>query len=113
MLPRERSYLQDMLNAARLAQDFVTGVNWETFELDLMRQAAVTRQLEIIGEAARRISPQTQFEISDIPWSKIIGMRNRLIHEYDDLDIEILWDTLQLALPSLIKTIENYNYNNT
>ncbi|MDG2991763.1 DUF86 domain-containing protein [Candidatus Synechococcus calcipolaris G9] len=95
-----------MLNAAKLAQDFVAGVDWETFELDLMRQAAVTRQFEIIGEAARRISPETQASISTIPWSKVIGMRNRLIHEYDDLDIEIIWDTIQLALPELITVLE-------
>jgi uncharacterized protein with HEPN domain len=67
MQPRESSYLKDMLNAAKLAQDFVSGVDWETFELDLMRQAAVTRQFEIIGEAARRISTKTQATIPNIP----------------------------------------------
>lgn len=107
MQPRELNYLQDMLNAAKLAQDFVSGVNWEAFELDLMRQAAVTRQFEIIGEAARRISPETQATIPNIPWSKIIGMRNRLIHEYDDLDLEVIWDTIQIALPELIVTLES------
>ncbi|MGA0197838.1 MAG: DUF86 domain-containing protein [Prochlorotrichaceae cyanobacterium] len=107
MQPRELSYLTDMLNAAKLAQAFVDGVNWENFELDLMRQAAVTRQLEIIGEAARRISPETQAEISAIPWSQIIGMRNRLIHEYDDLDLEIIWDTIQLAVPNLMVILES------
>lgn len=108
MQPRELNYLKDMLNAAKLAQDFVAGIDRETFELDLMRQAAVTRQFEIIGEAARRISPETQAKIPNIPWSKIIGMRNRLIHEYDDLDIEIIWDTIQLALPELIAVLESY-----
>jgi len=86
MLPREPNYLKDMLNAAKLAQNFVAGIDWETFELDLMRQAATTRQFEIIGEAARRISPETQATIPNVPWPKIIGMRNHLIHEYDDLD---------------------------
>ena len=107
MLPREPNYLRDMLNAAKLAQDFVADIDWKAFELDLMRQSAVTRQFEIIGEAARRISPETQATIPNIPWSKIIGMRNRLIHEYDDLDLEIIWDTIQLALPGLIKTLES------
>ncbi len=106
MLPREPNYLKDMLNAAKLTQDFVAGIDWETFEFDLMRQAAVTRQFEIIGEAARRISPETQASIPKIPWSKIIGMRNRLTHEYDDLDLEIIWDTIQLALPELISVLE-------
>ncbi|MEB3174842.1 MAG: DUF86 domain-containing protein [Cyanobacteriota bacterium] len=106
MQPRELNYLRDMLNAAKLTQDFVAGINRETFELDLMRQAAVTRQFEIIGEAVRRISPETQASIPNIPWPKVIGMRNRLIHEYDDLDLEIIWDTIWLALPDLISALE-------
>jgi uncharacterized protein with HEPN domain len=110
MLPREPDYLQDMLNAAKLAQDFVAGVDWETFELDLMRQAAVTRQFEIIGEAARRISPETQASLPTIPWPKIIGMRNRLIHEYDAVDIETIWDTIHMALPDLISALKSVKF---
>jgi uncharacterized protein with HEPN domain len=106
MQPREKNYLMDMLNAAKLAQDFVADVNWEAFEIDLMRQAAVTRQIEIIGEAARRISTETHAAIPNIPWHKIIGMRNRLIHEYEDLDIETIWNTIQIALPQLIIVLE-------
>ncbi|MCY7277240.1 MAG: DUF86 domain-containing protein [Phormidesmis sp. CAN_BIN44] len=107
MQPREQNYLLDMLNAAKLAQDFVADIDWETFELDLMRQSAVTRQIEIVGEAARRISTETQMIIPDIPWSKVIGMRNHLIHKYDDLDLEIIWDTVQIALPKLIVVLED------
>ncbi|MBD1845037.1 DUF86 domain-containing protein [Cyanobacteria bacterium FACHB-63] len=106
MQPRELNYLLDMLNAAKLAQDFVSGVDWKTFELELMRQAAVIRQIEIIGEAARRISTETRTTLSEIPWSKIIGMRNRLIHEYDDLDLEAIWDTTQIAVPELVAILE-------
>ncbi|MEB3882501.1 HepT-like ribonuclease domain-containing protein [Lyngbya sp. CCY1209] len=94
MQPREINYFQDMLNAAKLAQDFVAGIDWETFELDLMRQTAVTRQFEIMGEAARRISTDTQGTFPNIPGSQIIGMRNRLIHKYDDIDLELIWDTV-------------------
>jgi|694.fasta_scaffold09820_16 uncharacterized protein with HEPN domain len=115
---REFNYLQDMLNAAKLAQDFVAGIDWAAFEIDLMRQAAVTREFEIIGEAARRISTETQSTLPHIPWSKIIGMRNRLIHEYDDLDLVIIWDTIHTALPQLITTLESIifaeeNYENS
>lgn len=106
MQPREPNYLRDMLNAAQLAQSFVQGIDWEVFEQDLMRQAAVIRQLEIIGEAARRISTETQAAIPSIPWAKVIGMRNRLIHEYDAIDLEVIWDTIHLALPGLIIAIE-------
>jgi uncharacterized protein with HEPN domain len=106
MQPRESNYLMDMLNAAKLAQEFVNGISWEEFETDLMRQSAVTRQIEIVGEAARRISIETHETIPSIPWAKIIGMRNRLAHEYDDLDLELLWDTIELALPKLITALE-------
>lgn len=106
MLPRERDYLLDMLKAAKLAQEFVANVDWDGFQLDLMRQAAVTRQLEIIGEAARRISEESQAELSEIPWHQIIGMRNRIIHEYDRINLSTLWDTIQLALPELIAILE-------
>ncbi|MCW6035359.1 DUF86 domain-containing protein [Spirulina subsalsa FACHB-351] len=81
MLPRERNYLLDMLKSAKLAQEFVANVDWDLFQLDLMCQAAVTRQLEIVGEAARRISEESQAELSEIPWHQIIGMRNRIVHE--------------------------------
>lgn len=106
MRPRERNYLSDMLKAAKLAQAFVEDVDWDAFQLDLMRQSAVTRQLEIIGEAARRISEASQAERPEIPWRQIIGMRNRLVHEYDRVNVITLWNTIQLALPDLIATLE-------
>lgn len=106
MLPRERNYLLDMLKAAKLAQTFVADIDWDVFQFDLMRQSAVTRQLEIIGEAARRISEASQAERPEIPWHQIIGMRNRIAHEYDRINLSTLWDTVQLALPALISTLE-------
>ena len=108
MLPREYSYLLDMLNAAKLAQDFVASTSLEDFQSDLMRQAAVTRQFEIIGEAARRISEASQAEVPEIPWHQIIGLRNRIAHEYDRLNLVRIWDTVHLALPELITVLERY-----
>jgi uncharacterized protein with HEPN domain len=106
MLPREINYLLDVLEAARLLQMFVEDVDWDTFEKDLMRRAAVMRQLEIMGEAARRLSEETRLELSEIPWRQIIGMRNRLIHGYDDVDLAIVWDSVQNDLPPLIAQLE-------
>jgi len=106
MLPREINYLLDVLEAARLLQTFVEGVDWDTFENDLMRRAAVMRQLEIMGEAARRLSEETRLELSEIPWRQIIGMRNRLIHGYDEVDLAIVWDSVQNDLPPLIAQLE-------
>lgn len=106
MQSREIHYLLDMLNAAKLAQDFASGIEWEDFEADLMRQAAITREIEIIGEAARRISEESQAEVPDIPWHQIIGMRNRIVHEYDRLNLATIWQTVQNALPELIMILE-------
>jgi len=106
MQTRELSYLRDMLNAAKLAQNFTMDMDLESFQADLMCQSAVTRQLEIIGEAARRISTKSQTEISAIPWRQIIGMRNRIVHEYDRLNVERIWQTVQNFLPTLITNLE-------
>lgn len=106
MLPREINYLLDVLEAARLLQTFVAGIDWNSFENDLMRRAAVMRQLEIMGEAARRLSEETRLEIPEIPWRQIISMRNRLIHGYDDVDLVIVWETIQNDLPPLIARLE-------
>jgi uncharacterized protein with HEPN domain len=64
------------------------------------------RQLEIMGEAARRLSEETRLEIPEIPWRQIISMRNRLIHGYDDVDLVIVWETIQNDLPPLIAQLE-------
>ncbi|MDB9313315.1 DUF86 domain-containing protein [Spirulina sp. CS-785/01] len=106
MQPRELHYLLDMLNGAKLAQEFVAEVKWEGFQTDLMRQAAVTRQIEIIGEAAGRISEESQAELPSIPWRNIIGMRNRIVHEYNRISLEIIWDVTQNSLPQLITILE-------
>lgn len=74
---------------------------------DSQCQDAVIRRLEIIGEAARRISPETRARLPQLPWEAMIGMRNILIHEYDDVDLMIVWDTVQKDLPRLVANLEN------
>ena len=64
------------------------------------------RQLEIIGEAARRLSKETRLQLSESSWRQIIGMRNHLIHIYDDVDLAIVWDTIQNDLSPLIARLE-------
>jgi uncharacterized protein with HEPN domain len=69
---------------------------------------AVNRKFEIVGEAARRLSPESQDQFPEIPWRLLTGMRNILIHDYDDVDLDVVWDTVQKDLPTLIARIENY-----
>ena len=105
-MQRDREYLRDILEAAKIALNYVSGMNREDFLGDLQCQDAVIRRLEIIGEAARRISAKSQKKFSDLPWSDMIGMRNMMIHEYDGVDMYIIWETVNTDLPPLIDVIE-------
>ena len=67
---------------------------------------ALTRLVEIIGEAATRVSPEFRNQYTDVRWRAAIGMRNRLIHAYDQVDLEILWETVTDHLPQLIASLE-------
>lgn len=64
------------------------------------------RQIEIIGEAASKVSPETCAELAEVPWPDIVGIRNRLIHAYFDVNLDILWSTIQRSLPDLIRKLE-------
>ena len=105
-MSRDAIYLLDILEAARLAQTYVAGKTFDDFAQDMQCQDAVIRRLEIIGEAARRLSDETRQSLPAIPFNTIADMRNLLIHEYDDVDLSIVWDTIQNDLPPLITTLE-------
>ena len=94
--------LQHMLDHAKEAAALVQGKEKSDLQKNRLLELAATRLVEIVGEAAAKISPENQTKYPSIPWSQIIGMRNRLIHGYDAVDIDVLWDTLEVDLPSLI-----------
>jgi uncharacterized protein with HEPN domain len=98
-MSRDTIYLLDILQAARLAQMYVADKTLEEFSRDLQCQDAVIRRLEIIGEAARRLSDETRQGLASVPFSTMADMRNHLIHEYDDVDLSIVWDTVQTTCP--------------
>jgi uncharacterized protein with HEPN domain len=103
---RDDAYLLDILNAARRIIQYTTGVTEEEFERSNLLQDATMRQLGILGEAARKVSQETKDSHPEIPWSEMIGMRNRLIHEYSRIDLPRVWDTIQSDIPRLITLIE-------
>ena len=74
-------------------------MTWKEFERSELHQNAVMRPLEVIGEAARRVSQQTRDAHPEIPWEQMIGMRNRLIHEYFRVNLATVWDTVQNDCP--------------
>jgi len=108
MLPnsRDAGYLWDMLQAARRLQEFTAGVSFEAYLESVLLQSAVERQLEILGEAARRMSEGFRQEHPEIPWSSIIGQRNVIAHQYDDIEQEQLWSVVTSGIPILIAQLE-------
>jgi uncharacterized protein with HEPN domain len=98
--------LRHMLDAAREAVAFGAGRAWSDLAGDRVLALALVRCIEIIGEAASRVSETVRADHPEIPWFAIVGMRNRLIHAYFDVDLERVHDTLELDLPPLIKQLE-------
>jgi uncharacterized protein with HEPN domain len=103
---RDRDYLQHILEAMGKIQRFVAGKSEADFFADDMAQDAVIRNLEIIGEAVTKLSPQLKTAHSDVPWGEIAGMRNRLIHGYVSVNMQIVWDTVVAVLPAFSERVQ-------
>ena len=98
--------LLDMLLAAREAAELVSGLNFPAFEQNRTAQLAIMKTIEIVGEAASRVSAGTKEMHPDIPWSGIVGMRNRLVHGYFDVNLVRVWETVEQDIPRLIAQLE-------
>jgi uncharacterized protein with HEPN domain len=105
-MERDLQSLLDILQSAQIATNYLAGRSRDELETDLQLQDAIVRRLLIIGEASRRVSETTRQTLSTIPWSAINGMRNRLVHEYDEIDLDIVWSTVVNSLPALIEELE-------
>jgi uncharacterized protein with HEPN domain len=105
-MSRDDAYLFDILESARAILAYMRGKDWDAFSKDQLLQDAVVRRLEIIGEASGRISMETQQRYSYLPWQAMKGTRNKVIHEYDSVQLDIIWDIVQQDLPSLVSELE-------
>ena len=102
----DAAYLWDMLDAARAVRDFITGRSFQEYLRDQMLRRAVERSLEIIGEAAGRVSDTLRNAHPEIPWRRIIGQRYVIAHEYGELEDELIWRAATLHVPELIEMLE-------
>ena len=107
-MSRDNAYLRDVLDSARAIRGYLQGLERGQFEASQEKQDAVIRRFEIMGEAARHLSPEAKAALPQIPWRLITGMRNILIHDYDDVDAGTLWETAQSDLPALIQQLDSY-----
>ena len=95
-----------MLDAAREVEEFVHGRTREDLDRDRLLVRGVTKSIEIIGEAAGRVSAGFRTDNPAIPWREAVSMRNRLVHGYFDIDLDILWKTATVEVPALARLLE-------
>jgi uncharacterized protein with HEPN domain len=96
----DKVYINQILDAIAKIELFISDANKEAFFSDQKTQSAIIMQLTIIGELAKSISSETKMLV-DLPWKDIVGFRNRAIHDYFGMDLEIVWNTIQIDLPIL------------
>jgi uncharacterized protein with HEPN domain len=99
-------YLQDILDAMDETSMFTDGMSFKTFAQDRKTINAVVRSLEVLGEAAKRIPEDLRAQAPDVPWKRMAGMRDKLIHEYFGVDLSIVWAVINDELPPFRPEIE-------
>lgn len=102
----DRLHLQDILDCIQQIKIYIGNLDWENFKTDEKTKDAILRNLEILGEAANRLSNNFRDKYSKLELYKAIGMRNQLIHGYDKIKLRIIWTTIEKDLPKLEKQIK-------
>ena len=105
-MDRDTPHIVDIVGSARLVRGYLEGVTRDDFMRNVQLQDSVIRRLESIGEAASRVSASFRERHAAIPWGRMIGMRNRMIHTYDAVDLDIVWTTAHERIPELLALIE-------
>ncbi len=105
MHKNDRIRLQHMLDATREAIEFAQNSHRKDLDSDRKLMLALVKDIEIIGEAAYQITEDTRRTLTEIPWEDIVGMRHRLVHAYFDINLDILWKTVQEDLPALMRIL--------
>ena len=102
----DQTRLRLMLEHAREAAEMARGRRREDLDADRQLNLALVRLVEVIGEAAAHVSQASRDRLPDIPWSSVVSLRNRLIHGYEEVDFDVLWDIVEADLPPLIEALQ-------
>ena len=106
--PEDITRLRHILDHATEAVEMARDRARADLQTDRQFGLAMTRLLEIVGEAAARVTPETRARIPDVPWPQIVALRNRLIHGYDDVDFDVLWVIVTADLPPLVSAVRGF-----
>ena len=94
-------YIRHIIDAIKRLEEYLKGIDYESFLNSNLLQAGVIRELEIIGEASKKLGNDFKKQYPDIPWKKIAGMRDKLIHDYFGVDLDAVWETVERDIPEL------------
>jgi uncharacterized protein with HEPN domain len=101
-----RLYLEDIIEAAKAAREYVAGMGKDELAKDRRTTDAVVRNLEIVVEAAKKLPAQVKHDHPEVEWKKIAGLRDILVHDYFGIDMDIVWDVVQNKLPALAEHVQ-------
>ena len=105
-MQRDLQFLLDMLQSAELIMNYTVQCSKDEFVGNVQLQDSGIRRLLVIAEAARRVSEATRQTLPNVSWQEINGMRNRLVHEYDDVNLNIVWEVVQAEIPTMIEELK-------
>jgi len=110
---RDRDYLDDIIEAIELVVAYSKGLTYKSFLEDRKTQDAVVRNLEVIGEASKKISKKLKETYPDVPWKQMAGLRDKLIHFYFGIDYAVVWNVTKKELPKVVKELRVIIKNET
>jgi uncharacterized protein with HEPN domain len=105
-MSRDKDSLLDIINAARQVLSYMSQVEWVEFTSNSEKQDAVLYRILVMGEATKRLSDEFRAQHPEISWKQIAGMRDVIAHEYDQLDLEVVRDVMQVKIPQLLPQLE-------